>query len=99
MIYLFAAINILWMFVWRFFVSREIPLTLFTMLKDIAPYFLLSATLTTTAYYMTLGISNLYLSLIIKIVFVASIYALVLWKMQSVIFLESIQFIRKKHKS
>jgi hypothetical protein len=99
MIYLFAAINILWMFVWRFFVSREIPLTLFSMLKDIAPYFLLSATLTTTAYYMTLGISNLYLSLIIKVVFVASIYALVLWKMQSVIFLESIQFIRKKHKS
>lgn len=99
MIYLFAAINILWMFVWRFFVSKEIPLTLFAMLKDIAPYFLLSATLTTTAYYMTLGISNLYLSLIIKVVFVASIYALVLWKMQSVIFLESIQFIRKKHKS
>ncbi len=99
MIYLFAAINILWMFVWRFFVSKEIPLTLFAMLKDIAPYFLLSATLTTTAYYMTLGISNLYLSLIIKVVFVASIYALILWKMQSVIFLESIQFIRKKHKS
>lgn len=48
---------------------------------------------------MTLGISNLYLSLIIKVVFVASIYALILWKMQSVIFLESIQFIRKKHKS
>lgn len=98
MIYLFAAINILWLFVWRYFVGREISLTLFLLLKDIAPYFLVSAALTTAAYYMTLGISNLYLSLILKVIFVASLYTFILWKMQSVIFLESIQFIRKKRK-
>ena len=96
MIYLFVAINILWMFVWYLFARREIPLTLWSILKDIAPYFLLAASLTITAHYITLGITSLYLSLAIKVVFVASLYALVLWKMQSVIFNECIQLIKKK---
>lgn len=96
MIYLFVAINILWMFVWYYFVRREVPLTLFNMLKDISPYLLLAAALTASAYYLTSGISNLYLSLITKVVFVASIYALILWKMQSVIFNECIQYFNKK---
>jgi O-antigen/teichoic acid export membrane protein len=96
MIYLFVAINILWMFVWYLFARREIPLTLWSILKDIAPYFLLAASLTIAAHYITLGITSLYLSLAIKVVFVASLYALVLWKMQSVIFNECIQFIKKK---
>ena len=96
MIYLFVAINILWMFVWYLFARREIPLTLWSILKDIAPYFLLAASLTIAAHYITSGITNLYLSLAIKVVFVASLYALVLWKMQSVIFKECIQFIKKK---
>ena len=91
MIYLFVAINILWLFVWYCF-----ALTLFSILKDIAPYFLLAASLTIAAHYITSGITNLYLSLAIKVVFVASLYALVLWKMQSVIFKECIQFIKKK---
>ena len=43
MIYLFVAINIGWLFVWYCFCPREIPLTLFSILKDIAPYFLLVA--------------------------------------------------------
>ena len=96
MIYLFVAINIGWLFVWYCFARREIPLTLFGILKDIAPYFLLAASLTIAAHYITSGITNLYLSLAIKVFFVASLYALVLWKMQSVIFKECIQFIKKK---
>ena len=73
MIYLFVAINIGWLFVWYCFARREIPLTLFSILKDIAPYFLLAASLTIAAHYITSGITNLYLSLTIKVFFVASI--------------------------
>lgn len=96
MIYLFVAINILWMFVWFYFARREVPLTLLNMLKDISPYLLLAATLTASAYYLTSGISNLYLSLTTKVVFVASIYAFILWKMKSAIFNECIQYFRNK---
>lgn len=98
MIYLFVVINILWLFVWSFFAKREIALTLTDVLKDISPYLILAAILTATVYYLTAGMSNLYLSLIIKVIFVASLYALILWKMQSVIFQECIQFIKKKRK-
>lgn len=98
MIYLFVAINILWMFVWYAFVRKEIPLRLGAMLKDISPYLLLAATVNAAAYFITLGISNVYLSLGIKVVFSATFYFLVLWKLHSVIFFESVQFIRKKWK-
>lgn len=96
MIYLFVGINILWLFVWYVFVKKEIPLTLSCMARDIGPYLILAGGLNAIAYYITLDISNVYLSLAIKVIFVASFYALALWKLQSVIFLECIQFIRKK---
>lgn len=96
MIYLFVAINILWMFIWYYFAKREVALTLTGLLKDISPYMFLAASLTIAAHYITLSITNPYLSLIVKVLFVASLYFLILWKLQSVIFLECIQFIKKK---
>lgn len=96
MVYLFIAINILWLFVWCTFAKREIPLTISGTLKDIAPYLILSAVLSIIAFELASGISNIYLSLIIKVVFVASLYAFILWKMHSVIFQECLQFIKKK---
>lgn len=84
------------MFVWYCFARREIPLTLFSILKDIAPYFLLAASLTIAAHCITSGITNLYLSLAIKVVFVASLYALVLMENAISHFKECIQFIKKK---
>lgn len=98
MVCLFVGINILWLFVWRFFTGREIPLTLGQMLKDLAPYFLLASSLTAFAYYITLDIDNLYLSLLIKVAFVAMLYAFVLWRMRSAILRECLQFIKKKKK-
>ena len=96
MIYLFIAINVLWLFVWCTFAKGEIPLTIAGTLKDIFPYLGLAATLCIGALLITSGISNLYLSLIIKVIFVASLYTLILWKMQSVIFRECIQYFKKK---
>lgn len=66
------------------------------MLKDIAPYLGLSALLTIGTHYLTRNIENLYLSMGTKIVTVAALYALILWRLKSVIFKESIQFLLKK---
>ena len=98
MLRIFVAINIGWLFVWFGFVKREIDLKLGDMLKDISPYLLLSVALVTAAYYITRPIGNLYLSMITKVTFVAGLYALALWKLQSVIFRESIEFLLKKKK-
>lgn len=96
MLRVFVVIHIVWLFVWLWFVHREIGLTLRHLLKDISPYLFLSALLTVSAHYLTRSIGNLYLSMAVKVVGVAAVYALVLWKLQSVIFRESVQFLLKR---
>lgn len=98
MLRIFVIINISWLFVWFGFVRREIQLTLYAMLKDLSPYLLLSATLVIGTYYVTLPIENLYLSMAAKVAMVAGFYALILWRLQSVIFRESIEFLLKKRR-
>ena len=98
MVRVFVTIHIAWLFVWLWFVHREIGLTLKQLLKDISPYLLLSALLTISAHYLTRPIGNLWLSLFVKVAGVAGVYALVLWKSRSVIFRESVQFLLKRSK-
>ena len=98
MLRVFVAIHIGWLLVWLWFVHREIGLTLKHLLKDISPYLLLSALLTVSAHCLTRSIGNLYLSMAVKVVGVAAVYTLVLWKLQSVIFRESVQFLLKRSK-
>lgn len=99
MLRVFVFIHIAWLLVWFVFVKREINLTLSNLLQDISPYLILSAALVTIAHYATRPIENLYLSMIAKTIIVAGLYALTLWKLQSVIFKESIEFLLKKKKT
>mgnify|MGYP007039876456 FL=1 len=96
MLRLFVAVNVAWLFVWHFFVHREIGLRLRELLTDILPYLLLASTLTVSAYFLTQPIENIYLRLLTKVLFVAIGYMSILWKSDSVIFHECINFIRKK---
>ena len=96
MLRIFVIINIGWLFVWFRFVKREIGLRLRDMLKDISPYLSLSIVLVVSTHYATQPIENLYLNMAAKIIMVAGLYALVLWKLQSTIFRESIEFLLKK---
>ena len=98
MLRIFVAINIGWLFVWFHFVKKEIGLALRDMLKDISPYLAISIALVTLTHYATLPIENPYLGLAAKVVMVAGLYALILWKLQSVIFKESIEFLLKKRR-
>lgn len=96
MLRIFVIIHISWLFVWFHFVQKEIGLRLLDMLKDISPYLLLAAGLVLATAYTTRSIENIYISITVKIVMVASLYALILWKLQSVIFRESVEFLLKK---
>ena len=98
MLYTFTIVNISWIFVWLYFVHREIGLTYFSFLKDICPYLLLSGTLVIAAHYMTLDIEHTALRLTYKIAGVGILYILILWLMKSVILHESIAFFLKKKK-
>ena len=99
MLRIFVGINICWFFVWHFFVHRELGLRLQDTLRDMAPYFLLSMALVLIAAYLTKGMDNLYLSLLVKVAFVATLYVLILWKADSHILKECVNFLINKHVS
>lgn len=90
----FVLIHIGWLFVWHHFVRQEIGLRLRDMLRDISPYLLLSLLLAAVAHYATQSAGNLYLSMATKILLMASLYALALWRLRSTIFRESLAFAR-----
>lgn len=96
MISVYVAINILWIVVWHLLSHRDINLSLLEVIQDIAPYLLLSATLVGTAWLLTRGITNLYASVVVKVVYVAGLYALSLWLLRSTIFMEFIDFLRSR---
>ena len=96
MVTVFAAINTLWLGVWFRFSHREIGLTLTEAVGDVAPYVLLSGAIVAVAYFLTHGITNIYLSLTAKVLLVGTAYCAALWFLGSTIFKETIMFITKK---
>ena len=96
MVSVFTIIYIIWTFVWFRFSHREIDLRLSEAFRDIAPYLFLSVSIVTGAYYITINIDNIYLSLVVKITIVFPIYFAALWLLGSNIFKETILFITKR---
>ena len=96
MIQVYVAITIGWILLWHYFAYQEIQLRLTDTVKDIAPYLCISAALVYAAHLLTRGTDSLYLSLIVKVVFVAVTYCLTLWLLHSAIFKESIGFLRHR---
>lgn len=92
----YVAINLLWLFVWHYFAWQQIHIKLLSALKDIAPYLLLSIAILGATYFLTLGITNIYIRLITKIVITATLYFSILWASKSVILKESINYLLKK---
>ena len=96
MVQVFAAVNILWLGVWFFFSHREIGLSIVEAVSDVAPYLLLSVAIVFGAHWVTEGIGNMYVRIVVKVLMVAVAYCGALWVLRSTIFREALQFITKK---
>ena len=96
MVQAYAGLNILWVGIWFVFAHGEIGLKLKEAVSDIAPYLLLAAAIIIGTHFATQSITNLYVSLIVKVLLVAIVYCLALWLLGSTIFKEAIQFITKR---
>ena len=99
MIPLFVCINIVWLGIWHYFVSKLIGLSLWEALKDIVPFAVITAFAIAATYYITLRIENIYWLLLAKIVIAAAIYTFILWLINVKIFKESVQFITRRGKN
>ena len=93
----YVIIIALWMFVWHYFVWREVRLSLMAALLDVLPFCLVAIFAMVATYFATAAISNLYLLLIARILMVAILYLGILWMLKAEILRECIGYIRKKH--
>ncbi len=92
----YAALSILWTFVWHFTAGRLIGISLSDALRDMIPYQLLTLVALGIAWWAACRIESPYLSLPVKVLTAAAVYALLLWKLNSTLFRESLQFLLRK---
>lgn len=96
MVCVYASINVAWLFVWHYFVHKEIKLNLLQALKDIIPYAGIAIAVMTFTYWATLNLKNIYLLMIAKIFIAASLYTGITWLSGSATFKECVGYLRKK---
>ncbi len=96
MVAVYSCIMVLWVFVWHYFVWREIGLSLLQSLKDSVPFALLAAVTMVFTAYLTDGFDNIYLRLGGRVLIAAVMYLAVLWLLKARILRESIVYLFKK---
>lgn len=96
MVAVYVTVNICWLLVWHYFVWREIRLGLLTALKDILPFAAVATGVMAVTYYITSGLTDLYLLLAGKILIAAVLYTAIMWLSRSVTFRESVHYILKR---
>ena len=93
MVSAYVAVQVAWLLVWHYHAHREIGVRLGEVLRDIAPYLLLSLALIALAHFITQPIEDLYLRFAAKVALVAAGYVGVLWCLKSVILREAADFL------
>lgn len=98
MLMIYVTINISWIFVWQYFARRHIGYTIRQMLSDIVPYLIVTLIVTGGAQIAAQSITSPVISLIVKIFIAAAAYCLILSRLKSGEFRESIEFLLKKRR-
>ena len=98
MVVAYTLLNILWVFVWHLFVRRLMGYGLLAFLKDIVPFALAAAAVMAATGFMTQGIDNLWLKLLIRVVTASLLYYAVMRLAGAVILQECMDFIFSKRK-
>lgn len=96
MVVAYTIINILWLFVWHFFVHRLTGYRLWHLIIDVTPFALISFMVMTICSLVTASISNQPLLLAVRIVLSASIYFAIMKILHVRILNECIVFIKSK---
>ncbi len=96
MVAVYTFINIMWLFVWHFFVRRLIGYRLRLFLLDVLPFALAALAVMTAVHFATQAIAELWLLLLVRIVLAAVLYYAVMRVAGAKILEESMAFIRTK---
>ena len=96
MVIAYTLINIMWVFVWLFFVNRLTGYGLWFFIKDTTPFALAAFAVMTATYFTTASIHTLWLLLICRIAMAMFLYYAVMRMARVQILAECQQFIIKK---
>lgn len=99
MVIAYTLLNILWIFVWLFFVNLLTGYRLWFFIKDTAPFAVAALAVMTVTYLATAGISTLWLLLICRIAMAALLYYVIMRVARVQILAECQQFIVSKIRS
>jgi O-antigen/teichoic acid export membrane protein len=91
--------SVCWLFIWQFICCRFIGGRFLDFVKDVIPFMLLSLLVMGVVYILTMGVSNLWLALLLRIVMAASLYFVIMKFAQAKILEECINFVRRKRKA
>ena len=93
MVIAFACINIFWLLAWQLFASRLIGYRFTSMLRDLLPFMLIALAVMTVTYLVTLGISNDYALLCVRVALAMALYAMVMKLSGAKIFQECVDYL------
>lgn len=96
MLMVYVGINLAWMAVWQLQARRICGISTRHVAAQLAPYLLISVAVLAVAALAAGMVQNMVLSLVIKIVVATGLYVLIMSKLKSVVFQESINYLLKK---
>ena len=98
MLVTYCVFNILWLFVWNYFVKKEIRLTYAMFIGDALPYIVLAVIVMLATGFLTSTFGNIYVLLASKIAIAACLYVLAACIIRSEELFEIVQFLFKRKK-
>ena len=96
MVIAFTLLNVVWLFVWHYFVRRLTGYSLSMLLADVLPFALTAAAVMLFTGWITSGLHSLWLLLIVRVVVAALLFIGIMRLAHAAILDECIQFIRRK---
>ena len=93
MVIFFVTLNVAWLIIWQWWAWRLTGLGFMEALKDIVPFLVFTLVVLALTWWLTCGITNLWLLLISRILIAAVLYGGVMWLSGAKIMREAIHYI------
>lgn len=96
MVVAYTVFMIAWLVVWQLLVQRFVAVSFLDVLRDTVPFMLCAAATMVATWFITRGIDNLWLLLLVRVVVAAALYYAVMRLLRVQILDECVAFIRRK---
>ena len=96
MVIYFVALNVAWLVIWQWFAWRLTGLSFMDAMKDIMPFLVFTLAVLAVTWWLTCGITNLWILLFSRILIASVLYAGIMWVSGANIMRESLRYLTKK---